>query len=529
MSSAILRRGRAVDGVRVVASLLLVAAAACSRDSPPSVADAKWAVVQEYLDQQVVWEEQVGGIPGMPMAREVTVDGQIQRAEAAQVPDVTAAIAAARELVAAGGPYTIESAEFLIARIPPGVVVVGERREERLEELEAEVGPAEAGAGLRAAEDALWEVLIAQIGPDWTVVQDYLDQRAAWLQRLRQAVPTESAAPPGPSMQDRPSAVRAVAAARAILAAEEAHEKSVEAAEFLVDSVWDVPRADLHAVAGARALVAHAPNDYEGWPGMWQALDAASGPMGMGATPDLPIELFLAETASDADSPILRAAARYHLAAGLMRAAKRSWESPGDFAARRGRALEQAAGLSRGVEDETFDDWMPAVRTFAQAEADLIASIRHATVGGTLPEWTGRLLDGTDESLSAYRGRVLLIDFWATWCAPCIDALPELRDIVAELPPDRFALLAISVDQELETVTEFMKREAMPWHNWHVGPSSELEQTLDVRGFPTYLLADENGVILSNGAPLAKLRCMAARKVAGEEPDCLVMEWFGAE
>ena len=524
MSSAILRRRRAVDGVRVVASLLLVAAAACGRDSPPSVADAKWAVVQEHLDQQVVWEEQVGGVPDMPMAGEVAVDEQqTRRAEAAQVPDVTAAVAAARELVAAGGPYTIESAEFLITRTPPGVVVVGERREERLEEL------AEAGAGLRAAEDALWELLIAKIGPDWTVVQDYLDQRAAWFQRLRQAVPTQSAAPLGPSTQDRPSAVRAVAAARAILAAEEAHEKSVEAAEFLGDSVWDVPRGDLHAVVGARWLVAHAPDDYEGWPGMWQALDAASGPMGMGATPDLPIELFMAETASDADSPILRAAARYHLAAGLMRAAKRSWESPGDLAARRGRALQQAAGLSRGVEDETFDDWMPPVRTFAQAEADLIASIEHATAGGTLPEWTGRRLDRTEEPLSAYRGRVLLIDFWATWCAPCIDALPKLRDMVAELPPDRFALLAISVDEELETVTEFMKREAMPWHNWHVGASSEIEQILDVRGFPTYLLADENGVVLSNGAPLAKLRCMAARKVAGEEPDCPVMEWFGAE
>ena len=234
---------------------------------------------------------------------------------------------------------------------------------------------------------------------------------------------------------------------------------------------------------------------------------------------------------------MLRAAAQYHLAAGLMREAKRSMMSSSeqDHAIRRERALEQAKGLSVGVEDETFDDSMrrpgdEMPRTFAQAEADLIASIEHATVGGTLPEWTGRQLDGTEEPLSAYRGRVLLIDFWATWCVPCIDALPELREMVADLPADRFALLAVSVDEELGTVTEFMEREAMPWSNWHLGLSSDLERILDVRGFPTYLLADENGTILSNaGGPLAALRCMAERAVADETPDCTAAEWLGVQ
>ena len=124
---------------------------------------------------------------------------------------------------------------------------------------------------------------------------------------------------------------------------------------------------------------------------------------------------------------------------------------------------------------------------------------------------------------------MLLIDFWATWCAPCIDALPELREMVADLPADRFALLAVSVDGELETVTVFMERETMPWYNWHLSRSSDLERILDVRGFPTYLLADENGRVLSNGDnSLALLRCMAERAVASEAPDCPAAEWLGA-
>ena len=76
-------------------------------------------------------------------------------------------------------------------------------------------------------------------------------------------------------------------------------------------------------------------------------------------------------------------------------------------AARRERALKQAKGLSAGAEDEPFDESTrrsgndkPAPRTFTQAEADLISSIRRTSAGGSVPEWTGRRLDGVEEPLS---------------------------------------------------------------------------------------------------------------------------------
>ncbi len=540
MSTAVPRNWRTVEGVWVTIILLLMTVSACGRTDSPhpertSADNAQWAVVQEYLDLQAAWEEQAGGMPDVFMAGKGTVEENLQRAEEehGRLPDATAALAAAQELVAAGGPYTIEAAEFLIERSAGPMAMIDPLRHERLEELVAEVGPAEAFAALHAVEEVTWEALIAKLGPDWSVVQDYLDEQDAWLDR-RRAGASEGGGPP--SIQERPSVVRAVAAARAILDAEGVHEKTVAAAEFLVDHAWDVPRGDWHGAVGARALATHAPPGYEGWPRVLGTLDMA--PRSSGAWVSVsPIDEFFAETASNADNPVLRAAAQYHLAAGLMREAKRSMmlSSGEDHAARRERALEQAKGLSAGVEDETFDDSMRRARdemprTFAQAEADLIASIEQATVGSTLPEWTGRRVDGTEEPLSAYRGRVLLIDFWATWCVPCIDALPELRRMVSGLPADRFALLAVSVDEELETVTEFMEREAMPWYNWHLGLSSDLERILDVRGFPTYLLADENGTILSNAdGPLARLRCMAERVVAGEAPDCPAAEWLGTQ
>ena len=256
------------------------------------------------------------------------------------------------------------------------------------------------------------------------------------------------------------------------------------------------------------------------------------------------IEALLEALASEADDPVLRAAARYYVAAGLMRSANATGTAPEDrslrppsalrAAMRRARdaqraearrralkaatgsltgratsttetdgarraALGAATGLSVGVEEAEFPGWGgPDVPTFAETEADLIRSIRYGTVGATLPPGvTGTRLDGVEESLSDYRGRVVLIDFWATWCEPCVAALPELRELLAEMPADRFALIAISVDENVETVTRFMEDEPMPWTNWHAGSGSDIGRLLRVQGLPTYVLVDEHGRILS--------------------------------
>ena len=116
---------------------------------------------------------------------------------------------------------------------------------------------------------------------------------------------------------------------------------------------------------------------------------------------------------------------------------------------------------------------------------------------GTLPDLAGTRLDGIQEQLSDYRGRIVLLDFWATWCGPCVAALPKLRELVAKLPADRFALIGISVDEELGTVTRFIEDEPMPWTHWHAGEGSDFARLLRIRSLPTYVLADENGKILT--------------------------------
>ena len=386
------------------------------------------------------------------------------------------------------------------------------------------------------------------IDPDWAVVEEYLDQQNAWSRHMGEMAADLSAEEREhrvmEAFADRPDIRPAIAAASAIIDAGGEHDRVTEAAEFLVLRTVGEPDADQHMPRGAQALLDRTP-PYDGLPAILRLMDARRFHMPDGRSSTPGIDRFFAEAASNAESPSMRAMAQYYVASGFMRSAnalRLDEEERNDW---RQRALDAAEGLSAGVEDELFDGaTVPPIlsagapggpvgaftpRTFAEAEADLIQAIRHATPGGTALDITGRRLDGAEDSLSAHRGRVVLMDFWATWCPPCIDALPELRELVSELPADRFTLLAISIDDQLETVNRFIEREPMPWTNWHVGPNSEIRRTWDLRGVPVYVLVDEEGLILARSNSLPDWFTTHIREaVTGEaEPpaDAAVYTW----
>ena len=391
--------------------------------------------------------------------------------------------------------------------------------------------------------------LVAEVGPDWDVVEAYLERERTWMARILAsgkvseddsspsvgeaagATPrifvvraSGDGAPPRAEMEqalraaldaqiraesvdlrsededspestdgsapDAPDVRRAAAAAIAILEVGGTHEKTVEAAEFLINSAAMKPGGEEYASRGARALLEYTP-DYEGWGLMLQRMHLLGG---VGPDRGAAADAFFEELASEAEDPVLRGAGRYYVATGRMQSANAPGMSGEDRAAERQSAVDLATGLSAGIEDEKLPG---DTRTFADAEADLIRSIRHGTVGSKVPDLVGSRLDGAPERLSDYSGRVVLLDFWATWCGPCVAALPQKRQLVADLPADRFALLSISVDAELATVTGFMEDEPMPWSNWHVGMRSDITRTLDVGSYPTYILIDEHGEILA--------------------------------
>ncbi len=93
------------------------------------------------------------------------------------------------------------------------------------------------------------------------------------------------------------------------------------------------------------------------------------------------------------------------------------------------------------------------------------------------------------------QGKVLLVDFWGTWCAPCVAAVPSLRAMSRRMEKDPFVLLSVSTDRDEKTLREFIAKHQMSWPQvWD--QRHELARKFRVEGYPTYILVSHEGEII---------------------------------
>ncbi len=119
--------------------------------------------------------------------------------------------------------------------------------------------------------------------------------------------------------------------------------------------------------------------------------------------------------------------------------------------------------------------------------------------GQPAPEFTLNDLDGQSLSLSQFKGQVVLIDFWASWCVPCIDDLPYLRQVKEKTADWPVVFLNISLDADDADWREAIdKHEIKGVHVRADGWGAEVAKTYQVSGIPSYYLVDSQGLIVED-------------------------------
>jgi thiol-disulfide isomerase/thioredoxin len=132
--------------------------------------------------------------------------------------------------------------------------------------------------------------------------------------------------------------------------------------------------------------------------------------------------------------------------------------------------------------------------SFADDARQLIANPRRAREPFA-PDFSITTSEGEYISSDELRGKVVLLDFWGTWCAPCVASVPALRSLNKRYAKDpSFVMIGISTDNEAGTWRSFTAENKMIWPQY-LDRDKKVVRTFNVRSFPTYILIDHEGVI----------------------------------
>lgn len=110
--------------------------------------------------------------------------------------------------------------------------------------------------------------------------------------------------------------------------------------------------------------------------------------------------------------------------------------------------------------------------------------------------------NNSEKKLSDYKGKVILLNFWATWCPPCKKELPALSEISRDLEGRNFQMIGISVDENPNALVAFLKSNSLPYTILHEN-AGLLEKYMNVTGngqnvIPQTFIIDKNGKVVEN-------------------------------
>jgi peroxiredoxin len=136
-----------------------------------------------------------------------------------------------------------------------------------------------------------------------------------------------------------------------------------------------------------------------------------------------------------------------------------------------------------------------------------VSILQQTAIGSEALDFTQLTPEGNSVSLSDFRGKYVLIDFWASWCGPCRKENPNVVNVYNKYHNDGFEVLGVSLDQNKENWLKAIESDGLVWTQVSdlKGWSNEVANQYGIKSIPSSLLIDPNGIIIGknlNGAEL---------------------------
>ena len=161
------------------------------------------------------------------------------------------------------------------------------------------------------------------------------------------------------------------------------------------------------------------------------------------------------------------------------------------------QAVEKNVFVRVDILEEDFDEFegMGLLSQSGESQEPDSKKDFNSLIGSKVPNFKAKLLDGSPFDPAEHKGKVLILDFWATWCGPCVKALPELIDATSGFGDDRVQLVAVNQGEGKKAISQFLKKEKLNGLKVALDRDRQVGGAFKVKGIPHTVIIDRKGVI----------------------------------